>query len=281
MRLLIYSKGLYATWVYYAPDRIAFDAGEGMSSILGNKAFAIQRVFLSHGHADHISGLIGLINIRNSGMGDTEKPLTIYYPKDNWRILELMAYIARTNSRLDYELSWVPLGAGDRVPVFEGQNDRYVEAFPTQHTRGEKSLGYNIIEVRRRLKDEYQGLSEDEILKLVMERGREAITTRYPQKLFSYGGDSAPLDPKLVEQTEVLCHEATFLDESDRENFTHSTLKEAIEVAREAKVKRELFAVHISSRYRGELDKIRAGLEKLDLDFKIHLVPPGRICRYD
>lgn len=281
MKMLMYSKGLYATWIYYAPDRIVFDAGEGLSSILGNKSFAIQHVFLSHGHTDHISGLIGLINIRNTAMGDTKKPFTIYYPKDNWRVQELMAYIARTNSKLDYELSWIPLSAGDRVKVFEGQNDRYVEAFPTQHTRGERSLGYNVIEVRRCLKEGYQGLSEKEVLKLVFEVGREEITTTYHQKLFSYGGDSTPLDPDLVRDTEILCHEATFLKEQDRDTPTHSTLEEAIEVARRAGVKRELFAFHLSARYRKELAQIEAEVQKLDLGFKIHLVPPGKVCRYE
>ena len=281
MRLIIYSKGLYSTWLYYAPDRLAFDAGEGISSILGNKCFAIQHVFLSHGHADHISGLIGLINIRNSGMGDTEKPLTIYYPKDNWRILELIAYIARTNSKLSYDLAWIPLEPGDRVDLFQGQNPRYIEAFRTRHTRSELSLGYNIVEVRRRLKEEYRDLPQEEIARIVRERGREAITTTYPQKLFSYGGDSAPIDPELVEGTEVLCHEATFLNPDDRENPTHSTLEEALEVAQKAGVKRELFVIHISSRYRRELPRVEEELKKLDVGFTIHLVPPGRVCRYD
>jgi ribonuclease Z len=281
MRLIIYSKGLYSTWLYYAPDRLAFDAGEGISSILGNKCFAIQHVFLSHGHADHISGLIGLINIRNSGMGDTEKPLTIYYPKENWRVLELIAYIAKTNSKLSYDLAWVPLEPGDRVTLFEGQNPRYIEAFRTQHTRSELSLGYNIVEVRRRLKEEYRGLPQEEIAQLVREKGREAITTTYPQKLFSYGGDSAPIDPRLIEGTEVLCHEATFLNPEDRENPTHSTLEEALEVARRAGVKRELFVIHISSRYRRELPRVEEELRKLDLGFRVVLVPPGRVCRYD
>lgn len=281
MRLIVYSKGLYSTWLYYAPDRLAFDAGEGLSSILGNKCFAIQHVFLSHGHADHIAGLIGLINIRNSGMGDTEKPLTIYYPKDNWRVLELIAYIARTTSRLSYELTWVPLEPGDRVSVFEGQNPRYVEAFETQHTRGERSLGYNVVEVRRRLKDEYRDLPQEEIQRLVRERGREAITTTYPAKLFSYGGDSAPLDPKRVEGTETLFHEATFLNPEDRESKTHSTLDEALEVARRAGVKRELFVFHISSRYKPELPKFEEKLRRLELGFRVVLVPPGRVCRYD
>ena len=281
MKFLVYSKGLYATWVYYGPDRLAFDAGEGISSILGNKCFAIQHVFLSHGHADHISGLIGLINIRNTAMGDTEKPLTVYYPKENWRILELIAYIARTNSRLDYDLAWVPLEPGDRIPVFEGQLDRYVEAFQTIHTRHELSLGYNVVEVRQRLKDEHQSLSQEEIAALVREHGRDALTTTYPKKLVSYGGDSRALDPDDVRDTDVLFHDATFLDEADRETPTHATLDEAIEVAREANVQETLYAFHLSSRYRPELETYEAYVNKLDTDFEIHLVPPGKICRYD
>lgn len=281
MKLLFYSKGLYSTWLYYAPDRIAFDAGEGMSTILGNKAFAIQHVFLSHGHADHISGLIGLINIRNSGMGDTEKPLHIYYPKGNWRVVELMAYIARTNPNLSYELFWTPLEVGERVQLFEGQHGRYAEAFSTHHTKSEVSLGYNIIETRRRLKSEFQGMNEVEIHNVVKKEGREAITETYPQKLFSYSGDCIPIDPEDVKETEILCHEATFLDEADRENQTHSTLLEAIDVAQKAHVKRELYIFHLSSRYRTELQKYESELAKLSVGFKIFLVPPGKICRYE
>lgn len=281
MKFLVYSKGLYATWVYYAPDRLAFDAGEGISSILGNKCFAIQRVFLSHGHADHISGLIGLINIRNTAMGDTEKPLTIYYPRDNWRIMELIAYVARTNAKLDYELDWVPLEPGDRVTVFEGQLDRYVEAFETVHTRRELSLGYNVVEVRQRLKDEHQSLSQDEIAGLVQEQGRDAITTTYPQKLVSYGGDSRAIEPDQIRDTEVLFHDTTFLDEADRETPTHATLDEAIEAARDANVQATLYAFHISSRYRPELERYESYVAKQDSGFDIRLVPPGKISRYD
>jgi len=281
MKFLVYSKGLYATWVYYAPDRLAFDAGEGLSSILGNKCFAIQRVFLSHGHADHISGLIGLINIRNTAMGDTDKPLTIYYPKDNWRILELIAYIARTNARLDYDLDWIPLEPGDRITVFEGQLDRYVEAFETVHARGELSLGYNVVEVRQRLRDEHQSLTQDEIAALVRERGREAITTTYPKNLVSYGGDSRAIDPAKVRDTDVLFHDTTFLNEGDRETPTHATLDEAIASARDANVQDVLYAFHLSSRYRPELETYQSYVSKLDHGFDIHLVPPGKISRYD
>ena len=281
MKLLIYSKGLYATWLYYAPDRIAFDAGEGISSILGNKAFAIQHVFLSHGHADHITGLVGLINIRNSGMGDTEKPLNIYYPKKNWRIEELISYIKKTNGRLSYELRWIPVEPDQKISLFEGQLDRYAHAFETKHSRSEVSLGYNVVEERRRLKPEFSETPPEEIQKLVQSEGREAITETYPQKLFSYSGDCAPLNPDVVRDAEILCHEATFLDDADRENFNHSTLEEAINVAEQASVKRELYAFHVSSRYRTQLEKFQKQVDALNTPFKIHLVPPGKICRYE
>jgi ribonuclease Z len=282
MRLLMYSKGLYSTWIYYSADRILFDAGEGASSILGNKAFAVRRVFLSHGHADHIGGLVGLVNIRNNAMGDREKELTIYYPKGNYLVTEMMGFIARTNRHLSYPLEWVPLEPGDRVELLAGQIPRYVEAFPTVHVHNEVSLGYNVVEVRHRLKPELAGAPEEEIVARVKAEGKESITEYYDQKLFSYGGDSVAIKPAYVADTEVLCHDTTFLDEEDRKEYKHATLAEAIACAREARVKKELLCVHISSRYKGKLREIEAASGRYEgLDFKVTLVPPGRIYAVD
>ncbi len=282
MRLLMYSKALYSSWLYYSADRILFDAGEGASSILGNKAFAVRRVFLSHGHADHIGGLIGLINIRNTAMGDKEKELSIYYPKGNFFVSEMMNFIARTNRRLSYALEWVPLEPGDRVELLAGQLPRYVEAFPTVHVHNEVSLGYNVVEVRHRLKPELAGAPQEEIVARVRVDGKDSITEYYDQKLFSYGGDSVGIKPAYVADTEVLCHDTTFLDEEDRKEYKHATLIEAIACARQARVKKELFCFHISSRYKSKLREIEAASGKYDdLDFKVTLVPPGRIYSVD
>lgn len=278
MRLLMYSKGLYSTWLYYSADRILFDAGEGASSVLGNKAFAIKRVFLSHGHADHIGGLVGLVNIRNNAMGDKEKELIIYYPKGNYLISEMMAFLARTNRRLNYDLDWVPLEPGDRVELLSGQMPRYIEAFPTVHVQSEASLGYNIVEVRHRLRPELSGTSQEEIVRLVRQKGREAVSQTYHQRLFSYGGDSVAIKPAHIKGTEVLCHDTTFLDEHDRKEYKHATLAEAIAAARAAGVKKELICLHISSRYKAKVREITAASGHYEgLDFKVTLVPPGRI----
>jgi ribonuclease Z len=278
MKILTYSKALYSSWLYYSADRILFDCGEGASSVLGNKAFAIKRVFLSHGHADHIAGLFPLVNIRNNAMGDKEKELKVYYPKGNYLISELISFIERTNRHLNYDLEWIPLEAGERVELLSGQMPRYIETFPTVHTRGEVSLGYSIVEVRHRLRPELANASQGEIIRLVREKGREAVNETYHQRLFSYGGDSVPIKPAYIEGTEVLCHDTTFLDEEDRKEYKHATLAEAIEVARTAGVKKELICMHISSRYKAKVKEIAAASGHYDgLDFKVTLVPPGRI----
>ncbi|MCR4392023.1 MAG: MBL fold metallo-hydrolase [Candidatus Acetothermia bacterium] len=277
MKLIAYSKALYSTWMYYAPDRILFDCGEGVSIFLENRVFAIKHVFLSHGHADHISGLMGLINIRNNAMGDQEKELRVHYPAGSHFVSELIHYFARTNRRLQYHLEWIPLQPGDRVNLLPGRMPRYIEAFATVHSRGEPSLGYNVAEVRRRLKPDYRGFSQDEILGLVRAGRKDEISEEYVQYLFSYGGDSVPLNPALVQGTEVLCHEATFLAEEDRKEYKHATLWEAIEVARKAEVQKELIAFHISSRYRGELAAVEREVAQKKLPFSVRLIPPDEV----
>ncbi len=277
MSLTIYSKALYSTWAYYSPDRILFDCGEGASSQLENKSFAIRRVFLSHGHADHIAGLIGLINIRNNAMGDREKELQIYFPAGNHFISELMTYFSRTNRHLRYHLEWIPMTSGDQVKVLGGRNPRHVEAFPTVHASGETTLGYNILEQRQRLRQEYRDLSQEEIVELIKAGRRDEISESYNQKLLSYGGDSVPLRPGPIHSTEVLLHEATFLADEDRKEYKHSTLDEALQAAQSAGVQRKLICFHISSRYRRDVNRAQRRLNDKGLPFEVVLVPPGEL----
>ncbi len=281
MSLTVYSKALYSTWVYYSPDRILFDCGEGASSHLENKSFAIQRVFLSHGHADHISGLMSLVNIRNNAMGDREKELQVFFPAGNHFISELMTYFSRTNRRLRYHLEWIPLTAGDRVPVLGGRNPRHVEAFPTVHASGETTLGYNVLEQRQRLREEFRELPQEEIVELVKAGRRDEISEVYDQKLLTYGGDSVPLRPGPIQETEVLLHEATFLADEDRKEYKHSTLDEALGAAQAARVQRKLVCFHISSRYRRELSSAAQRVKDMQLPFEVVLIPPGDVVEVE
>ncbi len=281
MKAIIYSKALYSTWIYYAPDRILFDCGEGVSSLLENRVFAVKHVFLSHGHADHIAGLMGLINIRNNAMGDHEKELRVHYPAGSHFVSELIHYFARTNRNLQYDLEWIPLRAGDRVTLLAGRMPRYIEAFGTIHARGEPSLGYNVCEVRRRLRADHRHLPQEEIVALVRGGKKEEISEKYTQYLFSYGGDSVPLNPAAVHGTEVLLHEATFLADEDRKEYKHATVWEALDVARKAEVEKELIVFHISSRYRGDLTSVARQIEVMGLPFAVRMIPPGELVEIE
>ena len=64
-----YSKALYSTWIWYRPDRLLVDCGEGAATALGNHGFAIERILLTHGHIDHVGGLAPLLWARAGGMG--------------------------------------------------------------------------------------------------------------------------------------------------------------------------------------------------------------------
>ncbi len=283
MKLLSYSKALYSSWLYYSPDRVLFDAGESVSSIMGNKSFAVEKVFLSHGHTDHIAGLVSLINIRNNAMGDKRKPLTIYYPRNNFHVSELMNYLYKTNSNINYSLDWIPLQDGDEVHLFGekgSRSARSIVAFATEHSRREISLGYNVVERRERLKPEFRDKSQEEIREIAESRGRGEITEPYWQNLFTYGGDSVPLNPEAVSGTEVLCHDTTFLKEKDRKQYKHATIREAIRVGKEAGVKKKMICMHVSTRYK---DNYREIAEKViseeDPPFDVEVIPPGKIFR--
>jgi len=285
MKILAYSKALYSSWLYYSPDRILFDAGESVSSIMGNKSFAVEKVFLSHGHTDHIAGLVSLVNIRNNAMGDKKKPLTIYYPRNNFHISELMNYLSRTNNNVRYPLKWEPIEEGDVVQVYGedgARNPRFVNAFSTEHSRSEISLGYNVIEERQRLKEKYRGLSQEEIKDIAEKEGRGGLVENYRQKIFTYGGDSVPLDPKKIEGTEVLCHDCTFLEEEDRKMYKHATLEETIKVGKEAGVEKKFIGIHISSRYKNSINELKEKvMDSEDPSFRVELIPPGRIYSED
>ena len=86
-----FSMAMYSTWLWHRPSRSMFDAGEGISPSMRNHVFAIENVFLTHGHHDHLGGLAGLVLARGSARGDTEKPYVVYHPGGWGRIEALKA----------------------------------------------------------------------------------------------------------------------------------------------------------------------------------------------
>lgn len=243
-----FSKAMYSTWFHYKPARILLDAGEGVSSYMENFIFGVEAILLSHGHYDHIGGIGGIIHSRASARGDKEKPLKIYYPRGDAMVELLREYVSRISDNVKYDLEWLPVRAGDEISLGAEKDRGLLRAFPVSHSTRTVNLGYRLFERRTRLKAELSGLSQDEITRISRESGKDSVTEAYEQIVLAYCGDSAPVDPDEVRGAEVLMHEATFIDAADRVNEAHSTVCEALEVARAADVN-SLVLMHISTRY--------------------------------
>jgi ribonuclease Z len=262
-----HSKALYSTWIFYKPDHLLIDCGEGAATNLGNGGYAIEKVLLTHGHIDHISGLPSLLWSRAAGMGDNEKPIEIYHPRDDLFLADMQQYLERTSARLPFDLKWIPLEAGDSFAVGttsenQSRHARQVQTFATQHIRERLTLGYKIVETRRRLKAEFTSLSQAEIRARVQSGGPDAsnsLMEDYQAPIVAWSGDTLPLNPAVVRGCELLFHEATIVEAAERKHQWHSTLDEAVRVAAEAQVK-NLVLYHISGRYNHS--DIRAAVAK-------------------
>lgn len=276
-----YSKAMYSTWFYYRSARLLLDAGEGVSTALENFVFGIENIFLGHGHHDHVGGVPGILHARASARGDKEKPLSIYYPQGDSLIESLRRYTDSVTYRLSYDLQWSPLEDGQMITLADNRDPLSIQAFRTRHTRKGLSLGYKIVERRTRLKPEFADVDQERIVQLVRENGREAISEPYDKVLLAYSGDSMPVDPDQVRDAEVLMHDTTFVDRADREDETHATLEEAVEVARDANVA-ALVCFHLSSRYakRDLVKKLKQLVSTRKAELAIYFVISRHVNRF-
>lgn len=262
-----YSRAKYATWFYYKPDNLLFDVGEGVSLVMQNKIYAIDKILISHGHADHIGGLTGLLSSRASSMGDRNKPLIIYYPKGDRNIVKLKRYLEDALGKLPFEVEWEELKEGACIELADNRN---LETFAARHTANSLTLGYKIVERRTRLKANCRDMRKDELLAVIQKEGKSKVSETYNHTLLCFSGDSMPLEISIVQEAELLLHDSTFLKAEDREEDTHATLSEIFELACKAKVC-ALALFHFSARYRHQeiLKTIRRYIEERRILFPV------------
>ena len=124
-------------------DLFLFDCGEGTQVSLKRlnlKWKKIDAIFISHTHADHVTGLPGILML-NSQVDRTE-PLYIYGPP------KIAEYIESSRKVLDMYINYPIIVKEITAPciVHEGK-DFYVRAFPLQHTK--TCVGYTLEELDR------------------------------------------------------------------------------------------------------------------------------------
>ena len=112
-------------------DLFLFDAGEGTQVSLKRLNLRwkkINAIFISHTHADHVTGLPGLLML--SSQVDRDEPLYIYGPP------KIAEYVETSRRVLDMYINYEIIVKEIQAPAvcYEGDGFR-VRAFPLRHTK--------------------------------------------------------------------------------------------------------------------------------------------------
>ena len=260
-----YSQGLYSSWYWLKNAKILLDCGDGCAAKLGPSCGAIKAILLSHGHIDHISGLPAILWARNAAMGPNQKTLPIYFPTGDPYVAKMRAFLEDVGGE-KFKVSWREIVPGEVFSV----GSRDFETFPTQHTESHATVGYKMIEWKRVLKPQFADLEREKIIEHRMNGTWEEISEKVGECVAAFCGDSVPVEAKYLRDAQIVFHEATALSDKDLGEKNHSTLAQALEVAREANPQ-HLVLTHYSSRYgRTQFaEAARDAAREMNLDFRV------------
>ena len=227
---------------------LLFDCGEGTQHQLLRapvRSGAIDAIFLTHLHGDHVYGVPGLL--ASMSMNGRTRPLTLVGPEGTEEYLQ--ATLRTTNHNPIFEI---------RVssPPFRGDGFTVVAA-PVEHSV--TCFAYCVIE------DERPGVFDPQRARALgipegrewgeLQRACDPRVTGPPRRgrRVVYCTDTRPSAAavELARDADVLIHEATYGDDmrvEAHERF-HATAAEAARVAADAHVSR-LILTHFSTRYR-------------------------------
>ena len=251
------NRYLTALMARYNGSNILIDCGEGTQVALKKKGWSpkpIDVMCFTHFHADHISGLPGML--LTMGNAERTEPLVMIGPKGLTKVVPALRMIA---PELPFDISLIEIQ--DLFQTFEFDGFR-IEAFRVNHNV--ICYGYNIVVERQPKFDPERAKALNIPLKLwsVLQRGEtcEADGITYTPDMvlggarkglkLTYCTDSRPTDfiVKNAEGADLFVCEGMYGEpdklEKAREH-KHMTFYEAAEMAKSAGVK-EMWLTHYS-----------------------------------
>ena len=244
-------------------DLFLFDGGEGTQVSLKRlnlKWKKINAIFVAHTHADHVTGLPGIMML--SSQVDRTEPLYIYGPP------KIAEYIETSRKVLDMYINYPVIVKEISAPcIVHEEKDFIIRAFPLKHTK--TCVGYTLEEKDRpgefnpeRAKElnvpcgplwsKLQGGQSVQSLDGTTVNPSDVLGAARKGRKFSYVTDTLYLDSIAdeVRNSDLLICEGMFenalIDQAKEKK--HMTASQAAAIARDSNSKK-MALIHYSPRY--------------------------------
>ena len=244
-------------------DLFLFDCGEGTQVSLRRLSLKwkkIDAIFISHTHADHITGLPGILML--SSQVERKEPLYIYGPP------KIKEYVETSRKVLDMYINYPIVIKEITAPcVVHSGKDFYIRAFPLEHTK--TCVGYTLEELDRpgeffpekamELKvpcgpmwSQLQSGFEVTLADGSVVKPEQVLGSKRSGRKFSFVTDTLykPSIANEVRGSDLLICEGMFekdlIDQAKEKK--HMTAEQAAIIARDANVRR-MCMIHYSPRY--------------------------------
>jgi ribonuclease Z len=244
-------------------DLFLFDSGEGTQVSLRRlnlKWKKINAIFISHTHADHVTGLPGILML--SAQVDRTEPLYIYGPP------KIKEYVETSRKVLDMYINYPIIVKEITAPCVVHTGEGYaVRAFPLEHTK--TCVGYTFEEDDRPGEFNPEKARELKVpcgpLWSQLQAGKEVtaedgsivkpeqvLGKKRSGRKFSFVTDTL-FKPSIIDEVRnsdlLICEgmfEKALIDQAREKK--HMTAVQAATIAKEANVRR-MYMIHYSPRY--------------------------------
>ena len=255
-------RGLSSIVLLRGNELLLFDAGEGMQRNFIKAGIGMNKkmkIFITHMHADHCVGLLGLL--QTMSLQGRERMLDIYGP------LRLLEFLKENMRIMNFGLSFnITVHLINSEGIITKENDYQISSCNACHsipsysyclTEFERPGTFNVEEAKRlgipegKLYHELQ-YGQDIIYQGKIIKSSQIMGPVRPGRKVGISGDTRPTSrlQNFFKDCDVLVFESTYSDEKHckaLESF-HSTATEAAQLAKASGVKK-LVLTHFSPRY--------------------------------